>query len=67
MHPARHSKRSLILSLLSLVALVGAVSLSISLLRHPGQAKAAAASRQLRLASIPANIDVSIRSVGQAP
>ncbi len=59
MHPARHSKRNLILSLLSLVALVGAVSLSISLLRHPGQAHAAADSSPLQLASIPANIDVS--------
>src|SRR6266699_2367313 len=59
MHPARHSKRSLILSLLSLVALVGAVSLSISLLRHPGQAHAAAGNSPLQLASIPANIDVS--------
>src|SRR5437667_6866218 len=59
MHHARHSKRSLILSLLSLVALVGAVSLSISLLRHPGQAHAAADSSPLQLASIPANIDVS--------
>src|SRR6266571_98925 len=66
MHPARHSKRSLILSLLSLVALVGAVSLSISLLRHPGQAHAAEASRQLRLASIPANIDVSQRLTNES-
>src|SRR6266700_6795088 len=62
MYHARHSKRSLILSLLSLVALVGAVSLSISLLRHPGQAHAAEASRQLRLASTPTNVDVSQRS-----
>src|SRR6266702_668982 len=59
MYHARHSKRNLILSLLSLVALVGAVSLSISLLRHPGQAHAAADSSPLQLASIPANIDVS--------
>ncbi len=66
MHPARHSKRSLILSLLSLIALVGAVSLSISLLRHPGQAKAAAASRQLLLGSIPANIDVSQRLTNES-
>src|SRR2546429_1836962 len=62
MHRAQRSKRSLILSLLSLVALVGAVTLSISLLRHPRQAHAAGASRQLRLAPIPANIDVSKRS-----
>src|SRR5947199_8950078 len=62
MHPARHSKRSLILSLLSLVALVGAVSLSISMLRHPGQAHAAAGSSPLRLTSTPANVDVSQRS-----
>src|SRR5436190_14899354 len=66
MHPTRHSKRSLILSLLSLIALVGAVSLSISLLRHPGQAKAAEASRQLQLASIPANIDVSQRLTNES-
>src|SRR6266571_3643010 len=66
MHPARHSKSSLILSLLSLVALVGAVTLSISLLRHPGQAHAAGSSRQLRLASIPANIDVSHRHTNES-
>src|SRR6266699_1379538 len=66
MYHARHSKRSLILSLLSLVALVGAVSLSISLLRYPGQAQAAGASRQLRLASIPANIDVSQRLTNES-
>src|SRR5437868_316184 len=66
MRPARHSKRSLILSLLGLVALVGAVSLSISLLRHPGRAHAAAASRQLLLASIPANIDVSQRLTSES-
>src|SRR6266566_5154390 len=64
--PARHSKCSLILSLLSLVALVGAVSLSISLLRHPGQAHAAEASRQLQLVSIPANIDVSQRLTNES-
>src|SRR5437764_14816540 len=61
MHPTRHSKRSLILSLLSLIFLVGAVSLSISLQQHPGQANAAGTSRQLRLTSIPANVDVSRR------
>src|SRR6266480_6639538 len=66
MYHARHSKCSLILSLLSLVALVGAVSLSISLLRHPGQAHAAGVSRQLRLASIPTNIDVSQRLTNES-
>src|SRR6266567_2650575 len=66
MYHGRHSKRSLILSLLSLVALVGAVSLSISLLRLPGQAHAAGASRQLRLASIPTNIDVSQRLTNES-
>src|SRR5438876_3263067 len=66
MHRAQRSKRSLILSLLSLVALVGAVTLSISLLRHPGQAHAAGSSRQLRLASIPANIDVSHRHTNES-
>src|SRR6266699_4002870 len=66
MYHARHSKCSLILSLLSLVALVGAVSLSISLLRHPGQAHAAEASRQLQLVSIPANIDVSQRLTNES-
>ncbi len=45
MHRARHSQRSLIFSLLSLVALVGAVTLSVSLQQHPGQAHAAGASR----------------------
>jgi hypothetical protein len=59
MHHTQHSKRSLILSLLSLVTLVGAVTLSFSLQGHPGQAHAAGASRQLQFASIPANIDVS--------
>jgi len=59
MHHTQRSKRSLILSLLSLVALVGAVAFSISFQGHPSQAHAAMASRQLRLASVPANIDVS--------
>src|SRR2546426_3517188 len=62
MHPARHSKRSLILSLLGLVALVGALTLSIGLQRHPIQAHAAVTSSRLRLAVIPGNIDVSQRS-----
>src|SRR6266699_2910194 len=61
MHRARHTKYSLILSLLSLIALVGAVTLSISLQRHPSQAHASMASSQLRLAPIPANVDVSQR------
>src|SRR5438874_6052985 len=61
MYFTQHSKRSLILSLLSLVELVGVVTLSFSLLGHPSQAHAAGASRQLQLASIPANIDVSQR------
>ena len=66
MYHARHSKRSLILSLLSLVALVGAVSLSISLQGHPSQAHAAGASRQLGLASIPTNFDVSQRLTNES-
>lgn len=66
MHPTRHSKRSLILSLLSLVALVGAVTLSISIQRHPSQAHAAATSSRLRLASLPANIDVSQRLTNES-
>ncbi|HEX9131788.1 MAG TPA: sialidase family protein, partial [Ktedonobacteraceae bacterium] len=66
MHPTRHSKRSLILSLLGLVALVGAVTLSISIQRHPSQAHAAAASSRLRLASMPANIDVSQRLTNES-
>lgn len=43
MHHSRRSKRGLILSLLSLVALVGAMTLSISLQRHPSRAHAAGA------------------------
>jgi hypothetical protein len=66
MHHTQRSKRSLILSLLSLVALVGAVTLSISLQGHPSQAHAAGASRQLRLASVPTNIDVSQRSTNES-
>src|SRR5437667_1758330 len=61
MHRSQRSKHSLILSLLSLIALVGAVSLSVNLLRHTGQAHAAGASGQLRLASTPTNVDVSRR------
>jgi len=41
MHRARRSKRGLILSLFSLVTLVAAVTLSVSLQRHPSQAHAA--------------------------
>ena len=41
MHHTRSSKRRLILSLLSLVALLGMLALSISLLQHPSQAHAA--------------------------
>src|SRR6266487_3216754 len=37
MHRSQRSKHNLILSLLSLIALVGAVSLSVNLLRHTGQ------------------------------
>jgi hypothetical protein len=65
MYHAQRSKRSLILSLLSLVVLVGAVTLSISLLQHPGQAHAAGASSQLQLASVP-NVDVSQRSTNES-
>jgi hypothetical protein len=66
MHRARHSKRSLILSLLSLVALVGAVTLSVSLQQHPSQAHAAAVSSRLSLASVPTNIDVSQRHTNES-
>src|SRR6266699_5790357 len=61
MHRTRRFKSSLILSLLSLVVLVGAVTLSVSLQGHPSQAHAAGASRQLRLNPIPTNVDVSQR------
>src|SRR5579859_1459398 len=61
MHSARRSKRSLILSLLSLVALVGVVTLSFSLQWHPSLAHAAVTSSRLRFASGPTNIDVSQR------
>src|SRR6266851_4740857 len=60
MHHTQRSKRSFILSLLSLVALVGAVTLSFSLQGHPSQAHAAVASRQLQLSSVT-NINVSQR------
>src|SRR5258708_29869021 len=50
MHRTRRSKRNFIPFLLSLVALVGAVTLSVSLQQHPSQAHAATA-----------NIDVSQR------
>lgn len=43
MHHARSSKRRLILSLLSLVALLGMLTLSINLQQHPSQAHAAGA------------------------
>jgi lysophospholipase L1-like esterase len=43
MHRTRRSKRGLVLSLLRLVVLVGAVTLSVSLQRHPSQAHAAGA------------------------
>jgi hypothetical protein len=66
MHHAQRSKRSLILSLLSLVALVGAVTLSISLQGHPSQAHAAVASRQLQFGPKSANIDVSQRSTNES-
>jgi hypothetical protein len=66
MHRARHSKRSLILSLLSLVALVGALTLSISLQQHPSLAHAAGASRRLWLDPAPTNIDVSQRHTNES-
>src|SRR6266567_7505921 len=55
MHRTRHSQRSLILSLLSLVALMGVVTL------HPGQAHAAGANRALGRPPMLTNIDVSQR------
>src|SRR6266568_8186663 len=64
MHRTQLSKRSLILSLLSLVALLGAMTLSLQ--RHPSQALAAGASRQLRLAPLPANVDVSHRHTNES-
>jgi hypothetical protein len=66
MHRARHSKRSLILSLLSLVALLGALTLSISWQQHPSQAYAAGASRRLWLDPVPTNIDVSQRHTNES-
>jgi hypothetical protein len=66
MQRARHSKRSLILSLLSLVALVGAVTLSISLQQHPSQVHAVGASSRLWLAPVPTNIDVSQRHTNES-
>src|SRR5258708_12169721 len=62
MHGARRFKCGLSISLVSVVALVGAVTLSVSLQGHPRQAHAAGASRQSRLNPIPTNIDVSQRS-----
>ena len=66
MHCARRSKRGLILSLLSLVALVGAVTLSVSLQGHPSHAHAAGASSRLRLDLVPTNIDVSQRHTNES-
>src|SRR3989442_388439 len=66
MHRARRSKRSLILSLLSLVALMGAVTLSVSLQRYPSQTHAAGASSRLRLDPVPTNIDVSQRHTNES-
>ena len=66
MYRSQRSKHSLILSLLSLVALVGAVTLSISLQRHSSQAHAAAGNSQLRLASVSENIDVSQRQTNES-
>src|SRR6266446_7493376 len=60
MHRTRHSQRSLILSLLSLVALVGVVTL------HPGQAHAAGANRALGRPPMPKNIDVSQRRTNES-
>src|SRR5258708_19510045 len=62
MHRTRRFKCSLILALVSQVALVGAVALSVSLQGHPSQAHAAGASRQSRLNPIPTNIDVRQRA-----
>src|SRR5258706_2682224 len=66
MHRTRHSQRSLILSLLSLVALVGAVTLSVSLQQHPGLAHAAGANRGLWLAPMLKNIDISQRHTNES-
>lgn len=66
MHRARRSKRRLILSLLSLVALVGAVTLSVSLQRYPSHAHAAGASSRLRLDQVPTNIDISQRLTNES-
>jgi hypothetical protein len=59
MHRTRRFKWSLILSLLSLVAVVGAVTLSVSLQGHSSQAHAAGVGRQLQLGPMPTNVDVS--------
>src|ERR1700730_14552764 len=66
MHRTRHSQRSLIFSLLSLVALVGVVTLSVSLQQHPSQAHAAGANRALWLAPALKNIDVSQRHTNES-
>jgi len=66
MHRTRHSQRSLILSLLSLVALVGAVTLSVSLQQHPSVAHAAGANRALGRAPTLKNIDVSQRHTNES-
>jgi hypothetical protein len=66
MYPTRHSKSSHILPLLSLVVLVGAVTLSISLQTHTGQAYAATTGSRLRLTSVPANFDVSQRQTNES-
>src|SRR5689334_5281458 len=65
MHRTRHSQRSLIFSLLSLVALVGVVAL-ISLQQHPGEAHAAGANRALGRAPTLKNIDVSQRHTNES-
>src|SRR6266849_8050565 len=66
MYHTRRSKRSLILSLLSLVALVGAVTLSVSLQRHPSQVHATGTSSRLQLDPVPKNIDVSQRHTNES-
>lgn len=66
MYRARHSKHSLIVSVLSLVVLVGAVTLSVSLQQHPSLAHAAGVSRRLSLAPVPKNIDVSQRHTNES-
>ena len=66
MHLIQYSKRGLILSLLSLVALMGAVMLGVTLQQHLRQTHAAGTNRRLSPNSVPTNIDVSKRQTNES-